>query len=526
MTHRRTGLLLSCCLLLLAACASPTTPPPTASPTATAVPPTATPIPPTPTATPEPDLTQADLWAAGFTTVVNRADAFVIRKGDVTLDLSLLATEGDPQIPPALNQLRLHAALLEQFEALSPVRLRADAASAAARYVYTIEEGALLESRSAVSYTVGTLLFPVDGALVPAVLASTDEIVRWAEDGASIEHLKLAGIETGEFVWTLEAVAEAPAWTWEELATPITYPLTAEELETVTAMLEPETALPPVRFFETAPFNTVDEVEAVLGAENYTRAMEVQIPDGPKLIVLVDDVESPYRIRQIDYMPDGPDGQPANEELAQILLAQMLSVQQQANAIGSDGRLAPSTAPEPGEEELSVMDFALARDDHDPEQVLAPELARVNLPVNSPRIETVIFASVKNQTQDKENAYVELGDGTRLKLHIHGGATDEHSYAGLGLAELPDGGLVLICFISTPRSPQDKYPLSAALAPLNTGLVAVEMGALHPDIIARHYYVIGTANNPPIVTQDIRQIRPANDASYLKDMAPKVMGQR
>ena len=130
MNHRRTGLLLSCCLLLallLAACASPTTPPPTASPTATAVPPTATPIPPTPTATPEPDLTQADLWAAGFTTVVNRADAFVIRKGDVTLDLSLLATEGDPQIPPALNPLRLHATLLEQFEALSPVRLRADA---------------------------------------------------------------------------------------------------------------------------------------------------------------------------------------------------------------------------------------------------------------------------------------------------------------------------------------------------------------------------------------------------------------
>jgi len=302
--------------------------------------------------------------------------------------------------------------------------------------------------------------------------------------------------------------------------------LTAEELETVTAMLEPETALPPVRFFETQPFNSVDEVEAVLGAENYTRAMEVQIPDGPKLIVLVDDAESPYRIRQIDYMPDGPDGQPANEKLAQILLAQMLSVQQQANAIDSDGRLAPSTAPEPGEEELSVMDFALARDDHDPEQVLAPELARVNLPVNSSRIETVIFASVKNQTQDKENAYVELGDGTRLKLHIHAGATNEHSYVGLGLAELPDGGLVLICFISTSGSPQDKDPRLAALAPLNTGWVTVEMGALHPDYIARHYYVIGTASNPPIVTQDIRQIRPANRASYLKEITPKVVGQR
>jgi hypothetical protein len=225
-------------------------------------------------------------------------------------------------------------------------------------------------------------------------------------------------------------------------------------------------------------------------------------------------------------MPDGPDGQPANEELAQILLAQMLSVQQQANAIDSDGRLAPSTAPKPGEEELSVMDFALARDDHDPEQVLAPELARVNLPVNSSRIETVFFVRIKKPTKDKENAYVELGDGTRLKLHVHGGATNGHSYDGLGLAELPDGGLVLICFSSGSWFPQDKDPRLAALAHLNTGLATVEMGALHPDYIARHYYVIGTANSPPITTQVIDQIRPANDASYLKDIAPKVVGQR
>jgi len=234
MTRQRAGLPFAGCLLLallLAACAAPATPGVTNTPDATAIPPTATAVPPTPTTTPEPDLTQADLWAAGFTTVVNRADAFVIRKGDVTLDLSLLATGGDPQIPPALNPLRLHATLLEQFEVLAPVRLRAQATLAAGQYPYTIEEGALLETRSAMSYTVGTLLFPVDGALLPTPLASADAVVRRSADGASVEQLTLTGSETGGVAWTLVAVAQAPAWTWAAPATPTTHPLTAEDLE-------------------------------------------------------------------------------------------------------------------------------------------------------------------------------------------------------------------------------------------------------------------------------------------------------
>ncbi len=649
MTRQCVGLPFAGCLLLallLAACASPATPPLTETPTATAIPPTATAIPPTPTATPEPDLTQADLWAAGFATVLNRADAFVIRKGDVTLDLSLLATEGDPQIPPALNPLRLHATLLEQFEVLAPVRLRAQAALAAGPYPYTIEEGALLESRSAVSYTVGTLLFPVEGTLLPTTLASVDAVVRRSADGASVEQLTLTGSETGEVVWTLVAVAQAPAWTWAAPATPTTYPLTAEDLEwyvetalnqdlathgsplrlslgeqtgaTVTLLatrlaapgetetapkplgaldptkhtlthpafgiatiarldvtgdglilfpaiqsgeaapavgepavarptfvlddetlrwkeLVPETATSQeqeaVPFFETAPF-TLDEIAELLGLGEYTQVMTATTPTGATMSFYVggmqEHVPSQHQVSRIDFI-NPETGQPDNDEVARYNQQAALEMQRKANAIGRDGRAAPSTAPEPGQERLTVVNLAALRPGSgvgaDAKGNLMPALETVTLPVTDPSIKYHINISNLVAPGDHQaGGSLRLPDGTRVNLHMHSGATGQVSYIGTFLAEMANGDKVLITINTTDWHDLFTDPI-LFMGALTYSAGSIQFSSLPAAYIKTHYGVAGPG--APITTADIDDIRPSSEMRELRNtkITPNLKGQ-
>jgi|GEM_PF-2522489 len=652
MTRQRAGLPFAGCLLLallLAACAAPATPGVTNTPDATAIPPTATAVPPTPTTTPEPDLTQADLWAAGFTTVVNRADAFVIRKGDVTLDLSLLATGGDPQIPPALNPLRLHATLLEQFEVLAPVRLRAQATLAAGQYPYTIEEGALLETRSAMSYTVGTLLFPVDGALLPTPLASADAVVRRSADGASVEQLTLTGSETGGVAWTLVAVAQAPAWTWAAPATPTTYPLTAEDLEwyvetalnqdlaahgsplrlslgeqtgaTVTllatrlaapgetdidpkplgaldptehtlthpafgtavvtqlevtgdglillpanqsgeaapavgeqategsayvfdpgimkwtpvgsspeATLTPEATSAPeaASFFETAPF-TMEEIEKLLGLDNYTEVFTGRTPIGTTLTIYVggmqEHVPPQHQLSGVDYI-DPETGQPNNDFLAALIQQIAYELQVQANTIDRNGRAAPSTAPEPGQERLTVVNLAALRPDSqvvvDAKGNLTPELETVVLPVNDPSIKHYINIRYFVAPGDHQaGGSLRLPDGTRVNLHMHSGATGQVSYTGTFLAEMASGDRALITVKGCTFLDSYNDPVLFRAA-LTYPVAAIQLSSLPAAYIGSHYGVAG--KSAPITTADIEKIRPspANEKLLLGTITPNL----
>ena len=524
--------LLACSLLLLTACAAPTPPP---QPVMTPVPPTATPIPPTPTPIPEPDLTQTDLWAAGFTTVTNNAERFVVRKGDVILDLSLLATAGDPEVPPALNPLRLIERLDAGFTWEERLTLRLTLDAEAGRHAYLLDAGALIASATGDVYAAGSALFPTADALIPAAPLDEADRVGWARDGAlALEQLRLAQDAAGAPVWAVLARAEPPAWAWEAPAAPSTYPLTAEELETIAALLESEaTSIPPSRLFETAPL-TLQEVAEIFDLARHTEVMSGTAHTGAQVHILVDFtqvgpngapiVPPQYRLSRIDYMPDGPDGQPNNDAVAQYNVEAMASMQRQANAIGRDGRAAPSTAPEPGEEEISVVNIAELSGQ---EGRLAPELQRVILPVDDPSI--THYYSIRRYSVLGDNdpaGHVVLENGAEVRLHMHGGATGSNTYSGVFLAELENGERALITIYTIPFNSLDQDPILFMASLFDTGVYAVMLNSVHPNYVDGHYVAVGKPN-APITTGDIDDIRVLSRDTTLnanQDIIPNLVG--
>jgi hypothetical protein len=172
------------------------------------------------------------LWEAGFITLTKKADRFVIEKGELVLDLSLIADADDPQIPPSLSPIRIRGAILDQFEITSPVTLKVEVDPATGRHIYIVEDGELVDAQTDEAYSADSLIFAHDSELVPIMDPGQEQTVRWGKNGERLEHLELVDDEDAVFVWSVAAVAEPPTWAWQEPANNITYSLTPEEQET------------------------------------------------------------------------------------------------------------------------------------------------------------------------------------------------------------------------------------------------------------------------------------------------------
>ncbi len=311
--------------------------PPTEAPTQT-VSPTETPV-------------ASYLEQEGFVIVTSTEEALRFKKDNITFNFDALVAAGGPEIPPEIDPVVLFENITKRFEINQPVNIKLEFDSAAQRYFYTLENGSMIDqgAEEPIEYKEGSYLFPFPNDIVPAEIFASADLVAWSRSGANtMEQLKLELIEQDteqesqgpSYQLVVVSQAGPPDWAWQEPEEAITYPVDEEEIERlgleVPAVEEEAEA---VRILESQPTSP----EELFDLTQYTEVFNQEASNTQIRILYEDDqtyvengVEKPYFIRHVRPEYINQEGEPDNQELAQMLLDWSLRIQKDTNQL--DGR--------------------------------------------------------------------------------------------------------------------------------------------------------------------------------------------
>jgi hypothetical protein len=326
-----------------------------------------TPVPtevPTQTPTPTETPVASYLEQEGFSIISNTEETLRFRKDIITFNFDILARTGGPEIPPEIDPVVLFENITQRFEINTPVNIKLEFDPAAQRYFYRLENGTLIDhiTDEPVEYEEGSYLFPFPNDIVPAETFARADLVAWSRSGANtMEQLKLEMQETEEGQepsYQLVVISQAgpPDWAWQEPEEAITYPVDEEEIERLGLEVETvEKTVETRRVLESQPTSP----EELFDLTQYKEVFNQQAGETQLRILYDHDqtyvengVEKPYFIEHVKPVYINEEGEPDNQELAQMLLDWSLRIQKDTNRL--DGRGYWGAAPE--EPFLTVID--------------------------------------------------------------------------------------------------------------------------------------------------------------------------